>query len=86
MVRSILFAIACMFCVTSLIGQTTAYRSLDDLKQEEGFKKLLKRGKIPAIYKPTFIAGKDADMPDDAWVIGVYHKGEAQSLFDQFAQ
>ena len=45
--------------------------ALEELKAKDGFRKLLPRGKIAAIYKPEFVAGKDAELPKDAWVIGV---------------
>ncbi|CAM2007769.1 DUF3179 domain-containing protein [Acanthopleuribacter pedis] len=62
-----------------LPAQEAGFRTLEDLKQQPGFSKLLDRGKIPAVYQPTFVQGKDADMPADAWVIGVYHGGEAKA-------
>ena len=54
-------------------------RSLEDLKKMDGFEKLLPKGKIAAIRQPQFVAGKDADMPADAWVIGVAHNGQAKA-------
>ncbi len=52
-------------------AQSTPYQTLEDLKKIKGFQKLLEKGRIPAIYKPQFVPGRDADMPMDAWVIGV---------------
>lgn len=52
-------------------GQSAAYRTLEDLKKVDGFQKLLEKGRIAGIYQPKFVAGREAEMPPDAWVIGV---------------
>ncbi len=55
-------------------------KSLEDLKKMDGFKKLLPKGKIPAVMEPQFITAQEAEtMPDNAWVIGVYAQGVAKA-------
>ncbi len=53
-------------CATAL-----AQRSIEDLNQLEGFATLLKKGQIPAVFKPQFVSAEEATLPDDAWIIGV---------------
>lgn len=43
----------------------------------EGFKQLLPRGGIPALVDPEFVPAQEAEIPDDAWVLGFEHGGEA---------
>ncbi len=73
------FATVFLFLSAGFLGAQEKPRGLDDLKKLDGFVKMLPKGKIPAIRKPEFVAGKDADMPGDAWVIGVYYQGKAKA-------
>jgi hypothetical protein len=45
----------------------------------EGIRQLLPRGGIPAIFEPEFVSAGDADIPDSAWVLGVYLNGDARA-------
>ena len=45
----------------------------------EGVQQLLPRGGIPAVFEPHFVAAQLADIPDSAWVLGVYLNGEARA-------
>jgi hypothetical protein len=45
----------------------------------EGIEQLLPRGAIPAIFDPQFVTADAADLPDSAWVLGVYINGEARA-------
>ena len=50
--------------------------------QEEappGVEMLIKRGQIPAIFEPTFVPAAVANIPDDAWILGVHIGGEAHA-------
>lgn len=38
----------------------------------EGFEQILPRGAIPAVDDPVFVRADQADIPDDAWVVGVF--------------
>ena len=40
---------------------------------------LLKRDSIPAIWDPVFVSAAEANMPDDAEVIGFAHHGDAHA-------
>lgn len=46
--------------------------------QEEpppGVEQLLPRGGIPAVFDPQFVSAGEAEIPDDAWVLGVVVEG-----------
>lgn len=62
-----------------LWGQTDEATALDAMKAKPGFVKLLPRGQIAAIYEPTFVTGQSANMPLDAWVIGIAAGDEAKA-------
>ena len=40
---------------------------------------MLPRGAIPAVFQPVFVTADSADIPDDAWVLGVEIEGEAHA-------
>ena len=43
----------------------------------EGFEQLLPRGKIAALVDPDFVPAAEAEIPDDAWVLGFVSGGQA---------
>lgn len=43
----------------------------------EGFQQLLPRGGIPAVTDPTFVPADEAEIPDDAWILGFVAGGRA---------
>lgn len=43
----------------------------------DGFQQLLPRGAIAAITDPVFVAPDEAEMPDEAWILGFVADGEA---------
>ena len=45
----------------------------------EGVTILLPRGGIPAIFEPTFVSASEADIPDDAWILGIVIDTEAHA-------
>jgi len=53
--------------------------TMEDLKNIEGFDKLMERGQLPAIFNPDFAAVGEASIPDNAWVIGVSHNGATKA-------
>ena len=59
--------------------QPQSYRTLDDLKQIDGFQKLLPKGKIPAIFQPKYVPASETTIPDDAWIIGVTWQNHARA-------
>ena len=45
----------------------------------EGVEQLLPRGRIAAVFEPTFVSAGRAEIPDDAWVLGVVIGSEARA-------
>lgn len=48
-----------------------------DLPEE--FRQILPRGRIAAIDNPEFVTANQADIADDAWVLGVEINGQARA-------
>jgi Protein of unknown function (DUF3179) len=44
-----------------------------------GVQQLLARGGIPAVFEPQFVTADEAEISDDAWVLGVVIDGEARA-------
>lgn len=44
-----------------------------------GVEQILPRGGIPAVFDPRFVPAAEADLPDDAWVLGVVVDGVAKA-------
>ncbi len=44
-----------------------------------GVQQVVPRGAIPAIDSPRFVRADEADLPDDAWVLGVVVEGVAKA-------
>ncbi len=42
-------------------------------------KQILPRGGIPAITAPVFVKATEAEIPSDAWVLGVVVEGQARA-------
>jgi hypothetical protein len=45
----------------------------------EGVEQILERGKIAAIFNPQFVTADEAEITDDAWVLGVEIDGQARA-------
>lgn len=45
----------------------------------EDFRQLMPRGGIPAVDDPQFVSAREADIPGDAWVLGVEADGQAKA-------
>ncbi len=45
----------------------------------DGVTMLLTRGDIPAVFEPTFVAASEAEITDDAWILGIVIDGEARA-------
>jgi hypothetical protein len=54
-----------------------ARRSTDALPP--GVEQILPRGGIPAVFEPRFVSAAEAEIPDDAWVLGVVVEGVAKA-------
>jgi hypothetical protein len=44
-----------------------------------GVEQILPRGQIAAVIEPQFVPASEAEVPDDAWVLGVVVEGEAKA-------
>lgn len=44
-----------------------------------GVEQILPRGRIAAIFEPRFVAAEQAEIADDAWVLGVTIGGRAKA-------
>ena len=44
-----------------------------------GVEQLLPRGRIAAVVDPQFVSAGEADLPDDAWILGVAVEGRAKA-------
>ena len=72
------YVLVALFLISGFL-HAQQQRTLEDLKKLDGFMKVVPKGKIAAIRQPKFVVGKDADMPADAWVIGVAFNGKAKA-------
>ena len=45
----------------------------------EGVEQIIPRGAIPAVFEPQFVSGAEAEIPPDAWVLGVVVDGQARA-------
>jgi hypothetical protein len=57
-----------------LAGALVARAAEEDVPQEplpEGVEQLLPRGRIAAVFEPVFVTAGEAEIADDAWVLGV---------------
>ncbi len=45
----------------------------------EEFQQLIPRGRITSIDEPVFVSAAEAEIPDDAWVLGVNISGVAKA-------
>ncbi len=44
-----------------------------------GVEQLLPRGRIAAVFAPEFVSAAEAEISDDAWVLGVLIEGEPKA-------
>ena len=44
-----------------------------------GVEQLMPRGRIAAVLEPEFVSASKAEIPDDAWVLGVVIEGRAKA-------
>ena len=59
------------------IAKTEDPSSPADSPTDDGFQQLLPRGAIAALVDPEFVTAAEAEIPDDAWILGFAHGGEA---------
>ncbi len=44
-----------------------------------GVEQILPRGRIAAVFEPSFVPAAEAEISDDAWVLGIVLGGEARA-------
>ena len=42
----------------------------------DGYEQILERGRIASIDAPTYVAAAEAEIPDDAWILGAVIEGQ----------
>ncbi len=45
----------------------------------QAFEQIIPRGRIESIDNPVFVGATEAELPDDAWVLGVAGRGAAKA-------
>ena len=50
-----------------------------DSELPDDFRQLIPRGRIASVDNPTFVPASEAEISDDAWVLGVEIDGEAKA-------
>ena len=64
---------------TLLLALLPAAVFADEEVLPDGVEQILPRGRIAAITEPEFVSAEDADISDDAWVLGVVIDGVAKA-------
>ncbi len=65
--------------VAALIATTTVNMASAADKLPPGVEQLLERGAIGAIFEPEFVPANEAEISDDAWILGVVIDGQARA-------
>ena len=78
------FALVLAGVAGALVYAGAAHLAVPDaLAQDEdappGVQILLPRGGIPAVFEPEFVTADEAEIGDDAWVMGVFYNGVAKA-------
>ena len=60
-------------------GALTAVLAAPQQDVPEGYVQILDRGGIPAIDDPVYVPAAEANIRDEAWVLGVVIDGEARA-------
>jgi hypothetical protein len=61
------------------VGAQTSRPAADRNELPSNFKRLLPRGRIAGIRKPTYVSVEEARIRPEAWVLGVEIEGEARA-------
>ena len=69
-----ILALACAVGVPTGIASAGETSDLPD-----AFEQIIPRGRIASIDAPRFVKAAEAEIPDDAWVLGVASRGEAKA-------
>jgi hypothetical protein len=68
-----------MVALVSVSAVAAAQSRAETADLPPGFQRLLERGAIPSIDEPVFVAAEEADLPPEAWVLGVVIDGDARA-------
>ena len=63
--------------LTILLLLLTGSALADELP--EGVEQIIPRGQIAAVFEPEFVSADEAEISDDAWVLGVVVEGVAKA-------
>ena len=67
-----------VLAVLGLFFSAPGLRAAD--RPPPGVEQILPRGRLAAIDQPTYVTAATAEIPDDAWVLGVFLDGEARAF------
>jgi len=67
--------------IVGATGQSTSAQKAPaaDPDAPPGFEQLIPRGRIAAVDDPQFVAAQDAEIADEAWILGVQMDGKARA-------
>ncbi len=72
------FALAALI-VALATGSLTTALAAPQQDMPEGYVQILERGGIPAIDDPVYVPAAEANIRDEAWVLGVVIDGQARA-------
>ena len=61
----------------ALIGLAAVALPAATQERPEGYEQILERGQIASVDAPTYVSAAEAEIPDDAWVLGAVIEGQA---------
>ena len=70
-------AVAGVYTVATHFGSSNALAQKESAPP--GVQMLLPWGGIPAVFEPEFVSADEAEISDDAWVLGVVFNGIAKA-------
>ncbi|RLC97880.1 MAG: hypothetical protein DRI65_18885 [Chloroflexota bacterium] len=77
--NDILKTILLAVCIAVIFPVGIDAQTQHEEKPPPGVEMLLPRGGIPAVFEPVFVQAVEADISDDAWILGVIIDGEAHA-------
>ena len=77
--RSALIPVLSLLAATAVASPQPDAQSKTSEPAPPGVEQLMPRGRIAAILDPVFVAASEAEIPDDAWVLGVAIDDEARA-------
>ena len=71
-----------LFCAVLATALASAAGSAANRAADEpppGVEQIMPRGRIEAVFEPQFVPAAEAEIADDAWVLGVILDGQARA-------